>query len=287
MATSASVIIPTFDRSRLLARALRSVLAQTLPPREIIVVDDGSTDDTQQQVAAEFPQVSYFFQQNLGVSAARNRGLAEASSDWIAFLDSDDEWLPTKLERQMAALAVEPTLRLCHTDEIWIRGGRRVNPRRRHAKPGGWVFRHCLPLCALSPSSVVIHRSVFEEVGNFDEALPACEDYDLWLRITARMPVLLVEEALVMKYGGHEDQLSRRFPAMDRFRIEALEKILRWPDLAAEDRAAAQITLREKMEIYLGGLRKRGRGEEVALYEGKLRQLAEAREAETPPGGRS
>ena len=270
---SVSVIIPTFDRSARLKRALYSVLAQSQPPAEVWVVDDGSGDDTCSVVRTEFPEVQYLYQENQGVSAARNAGLAQATGDWIAFLDSDDEWLPDKLARQVAALAEQSQYRVCHTDELWIRKGRRVNPRRRHAKPTGWVFQHCLPLCALSPSSILIHRSVFEEVGVFDEALPVCEDYDLWLRISSRFPVLLVDEPLLKKYGGHEDQLSRRYWGMDRFRIQALEKAVATLPLSPEDLQAARAMLRQKIEIYLIGLRKRDKVEEIEAYEGKLRAL--------------
>ncbi|MCH9647358.1 MAG: glycosyltransferase [Deltaproteobacteria bacterium] len=283
-----SVIIPTFNRCVWLARAVRSVLAQSRPAAEILVVDDGSTDDTRSVVESEFPSVRYLRQENLGVSAARNRGLAAATGNWLAFLDSDDEWLPEKLSRQLAALEREGSYRICHTDEIWIRNGRRVNPRRRHAKPTGWVFQQCLPLCALSPSAVMLHRSVVQEVGGFDESLPVCEDYDLWLRVTSRFPVLLVEEPLVVKYGGHEDQLSRRFWGMDRFRIVALEKALGDDNLSPGDRQAAQEMLCNKIEVYLGGLRKRGREDEIELYEEKLRRHSDRphsqpSEPERPP----
>jgi glycosyltransferase involved in cell wall biosynthesis len=265
-----SVVVPTFDRAEVLPRALESVRAQTLPPAEVIVVDDGSTDSTVELIAERFPEARILHQENLGVSAARNRGIEASTGEWIALLDSDDEWRPEKLDRQLAALRVHSELRICHTDEIWIRRGRRVNPRQIHAKHGGWIFEHCLPLCAMSPSSIIIHRSVFEEVGLFDESLPACEDYDLWLRICSRMPVLLLDEPLVVKYGGHVDQLSSRIWGLDRFRIQALEKILREDHLSRDDRAAALEMLLEKILIYLAGARKRGRVEEAAEYEARL-----------------
>lgn len=176
----------------------------------------------------------------------------------MAFLDSDDEWLPRKLERQCAALARAPQYRICHTDEIWIRRGRRVNPRRKHAKPGGEIFLHCLPHCVISPSSVVIHRSLIEQTGGFDEHLPACEDYDLWLRICALHSVLYIPEAQLVKYGGHEDQLSRRYWGMDRFRIRALEKLLDTDSLTLKYRVATLHMLLQKIEILCNGARKRG-----------------------------
>lgn len=288
---SISVVIPTHQRADLLlGRALPSVLAQSRAPSEVIVVDDGSTDGTAGRVAAAHPPGSsppvrlLRLEKRRGPSAARNLGIAAARGEWIAFLDSDDEWRPLKLERQLAALARQPQARICHSDETWIRGGRRVNPRRRHAKAGGWIFRRCLPLCVISPSAVVIHRSVFDDVGLFDEELPACEDYDLWLRITPRFPVLFVAEPLVVKHGGHPDQLSRTVPALDRYRIRALEKALADPALSAGDRAAVRSALLAKLDVYLAGARKRGREPEVARCKA-LRARLEGGSA-TGDGGR-
>ena len=260
---SVSVVIPTFDRVALLPRALESVRDQTRPADEVVVIDDGSRDGTGEMVRCEFPEVRYLSRRQGGVSAARNQGIVAVRGQWIALLDSDDAWRPQKLERQLAALAAAPDHLVCHTDEIWIRDGRRVNPRLRHAKRGGRIFRDCLPLCAISPSSAVIHRSVFAEVGLFDEELPACEDYDLWLRITARYPVLLVDESLVEKYGGHADQLSRTVAGLDRYRIRALVKILEEGCLGSDEHAAAVATLVEKSRIWADGADARGRHEEA------------------------
>ncbi len=221
-----SVIIPTWNRASRLASALQSVFAQRLPPAEVIVVDDGSTDDTHRLVHSQFPQIHYIYQQHNGVSSARNTGIKAATGDWIALLDSDDRWLPEKLELQSESIRARPEYKICHCDEIWIRNGKRVNPMKKHAKRGGNIFRHCLPLCVISPSAVMIQRDLLTEIGLFDERLPACEDYDLWLRISALHPVLYVDKPLIIKDGGHSDQLSRHYWGMDRFRIQALEKIL-------------------------------------------------------------
>lgn len=265
-----SVIIPTYQRAHWLPRAIQSVLTQRLQPRELIIVDDGSTDGTGRLVRERFPQVHYLYQPNRGVSAARNLGAQHAQGEWLAWLDSDDEWLSAKLLRQCQALSKAPGYRLCHCDELWIRDGRRVNPMRKHAKHGGYIFRYCLPLCVISPSAAVVHRSLFEELGGFDEELPACEDYDLWLRVCAREPVLLVAEPLLVKYGGHADQLSRRFFGMDRFRIRALEKILADDGLGEADRTAVWQTLQEKIQVYAQGAEKRGRIEEAERYRDRL-----------------
>jgi glycosyltransferase involved in cell wall biosynthesis len=273
-AHSISVIIPTYNRSASLERALHSVQSQSRPAEEIIVVDDGSEDGTGLMLARHHPEVRVLTQKNSGVSSARNNGIRKARGEWIALLDSDDEWLPGKLAIQMRTLAAQPGIRLCHTDEIWIRNGRRANQMKKHAKRGGWIFQHSLPLCAISPSSVVIHRSLFDEVGLFDESLPACEDYDLWLRICAREPVSFVETPQIVKYGGHEDQLSRRHWGMDRFRVKALQKILGEGILNAEDSAAASAMLRRKSEILAQGAAKRGRTEEAAGYRASAARYA-------------
>lgn len=254
-----SAIIPSYNRVNLLSRAIQSVVEQTVCPSEIIVIDDGSTDHTETMIATDFPTVIYHKQSQQGVSAARNKGIQLAQFPWLAFLDSDDAWLPEKLARQQQAIAQNASMKLCHSDEIWIRNGQRVNPHRKHQKRGGWIFQHCLPLCAISPSSVLIHQSIFDSVGLFDENLPACEDYELWLRITHQFPVLYVDQPLLIKYGGHDDQLSRKHWGMDRFRITALDNLLQNYQLEADDRKAACQTLITKLQIYLNGARKRGK----------------------------
>ena len=251
-----SVIIPGYNRAHLLPRCLDSVLAQVFKPLEVIVVDDGSTDSTRSLLQDSYPGIRLITQENKGVSAARNAGINAATGDWLAFLDSDDTWFPAKLGRQVQAVEASPGSNIVHTDEIWIRNGVRVNPQRKHRKYGGSIFKHCLPLCVISPSSVMIHRRVFDRVGLFDESLPVCEDYDLWLRISARMPVLFIREPLITKYGGHADQLSSRYRGMDRYRIRSIDRILNEVDLEPSDRSAAITTMTGKISIYLNGARK-------------------------------
>jgi len=265
-----SVIIPTWNRSSYLARALESVFAQSVLPHEVIVVDDGSTDNSSEIIKLNFRDVRYLYQENRGVSSARNTGILAARGDWIALLDSDDRWEPHKLERQQRALQANPDAKMCHSNETWIRNGKRVNPMNKHAKRGGLIFQHCLPLCAISPSAAVIKRELFDEIGLFDEALPACEDYDLWLRICATHPVLYLDEPLLLKYGGHADQLSRRHWGMDRFRIHALEKILGTGTLKAEDHAAALAMLQKKIGILIQGADKRNNTGLANRYREKL-----------------
>ena len=277
-----SVIIPTWNRAAHLANALQSVFAQTLPAAEVIVVDDGSSDDTRRLVRSQFPDARYIYQQNRGVSSARNTGIQAASGDWIALLDSDDHWFPDKLAQQCEQLHARPEYKICHSDEIWIRNGRRVNPGKKHAKYGGHIFRQCLPLCAISPSAVMIQRDLIDEVGLFDERLPACEDYDLWLRICARHPVLYIDTPLITKEGGHSDQLSRHYWGMDRFRIHALENILASGTLESADHAAALATLLEKLAIVTRGAIKHGNHELASRYREKQQRYRQ--QTSLPPG---
>ena len=254
-----SVIIPVYNRRELVGRAIRSALAQQNAEYEVIVVDDASTDGTPEAVRAQFGAAVdlVIMERNGGVSSARNRGLEQARGEWIALLDSDDEWLPGKLARQAAALD-ESGLLVCHTNEIWIRNGVRVNPHKHHRKYGGDIFCRALPRCLMSPSSIAIHREVFAAIGPFDEKLPACEDYELWLRIACGYEVEYLGEQLIRKYGGHDDQLSQAHYAMDRFRVYALDKLLRkLPELSSDRREAAQAMLVHKARIVEKGATKR------------------------------
>ena len=261
-----SVIIPTYNRGWVLREAIDSVLAQDFRDFELIVVDDGSTDNTGQILDSYHQDLMGIRQPNTGVSAARNRGIAAAAGQLLAFLDSDDLWLPRKLSSQVNFFNSNPDAVINQTEEIWIRNGVRVNPKTRHHKLSGMIFEPSLALCLVSPSAVMMKRTLFDEVGLFDEDLPACEDYDLWLRVSWRYPVHLIETPLIIKRGGHADQLSKA-PGLDKFRIQALKKVIESGQLEQASYRAAVRTLQEKCTIVAGGCRKRGKDAEALYYE--------------------
>ena len=259
-----SVIIPTFNRAYCVAESIRSVLAQS--ELEIIVVNDGSTDETVKELAS-FPTIQVInLAENHGVSYARNKGLEQARGSLICFLDSDDLWEEGKVKAQVQWMQDHPECKAVYTDELWVRNGVRVNPMNKHQKFSGDIFRQCLPLCIVSPSSVMLRKSVLDEVGGFDELMSVCEDYDLWLRIAVRYPFKFLREKLIVKRGGHEDQLSRKYWGMDRWRIYALDKLLRGDDLNMQQREWVTEMLIKKSSILIQGFEKRGKTEEARVY---------------------
>lgn len=267
-----SVIIPTYNRGWIIKEAVDSVLSQDFLGFEIIVVDDGSTDNTQDILSAYKNDIKVLKHNNQGVSAARNRGIALASGRFIAFLDSDDLWMPNKLSMQVDFLNINKEALICQTEEIWIRKNVRVNQKKRHKKLSGMIFEPSLCLCMVSPSAVMIKRELFEAVGLFDESLPACEDYDLWLRISSGYPVYLIDTPLTIKRGGHDDQLSQA-PGLDKYRIQAIKKIIESNMLSTKQYRTAVKILKEKCYIYANGCLKRNREDEALLYTNLAKQF--------------
>jgi glycosyltransferase involved in cell wall biosynthesis len=230
-------------------------------------VDDGSTDDTQAVLAPLQSRIKIISHpENLGVSAARNTGIRATAAPLIAFLDSDDYWLPEKLAGQVRFFREHPDAVACQTEERWIRQGLRANPKKKHLKRSGDIFEPSLKLCLVSPSAAMVKRSLLEEVGLFDEALPVCEDYDLWLRISCRYPIHLIEQTLVVKEGGSPDQLSGNFRGMDRYRIRAMLKLIQSGRLNERQLPLVMKELAEKCAIYGKGCLKRGKREEGEYY---------------------
>ena len=261
-----SVIVPTYNRAHRLKEALCSVLTQTYQDFELIVVDDGSIDDTSKMMQT-FPSIKYLtLKENYGVSIARNIGIAYAKGKYICFLDSDDLWNENKLQIQFYWMEGNTECQVCYTDEIWIRNGVRVNQMNIHRKYSGDIYLHCLPLCIVSPSSAMLRIGLFDEVGNFDESLPACEDYDLWLRISMIYKFELINEPLIIKKGGHADQLSKQYWGMDRFRVVALKKLLDSSSLEGERLRMTRSELVKKCSVLIKGFLKRGKKEEELHY---------------------
>jgi glycosyltransferase involved in cell wall biosynthesis len=267
-----SAIIPTYNRAEFLREAIQSVLNQDYFSQdakvckwELLVVDDGSTDNTKDVVDAFGPSVRYHYLEHKGVSTARNLGLEMTRGEFVAFLDSDDLWKKEKLSTQMKFMQSHPEAMVCCTEEIWTRRGVLVNPKKRHKKSSGWVFDKFLPLCLLSLSSALFRRQLFSKIGNFDEHLPACEDYDLALRLAQKYPVHFLPEPLIIKRGGHSDQLSKKYWGMDRFRVRALEKALQL-DLSPQQRELANQELEKKCQVLIGGFLKRKNQAEVDRY---------------------
>ncbi len=264
-----SVVIPTFNRAKKVRRAIESVKNQTFKADEIIVVDDGSTDETL-KILEKIKDIKVIYQQNLGVSEARNRGIKEAKGEWIAFLDSDDWWFEDKLLKQIKFHKENPDILISQTDEIWIKNGIQINKAKRFRKKlQGYIFKPSLNMCHISPSAVMIHRKVFEDVGVFDPSLPACEDYDLWLRISKKYFIGLIDEPLIAKTGGHEDQLSMKYWGMDRFRIKAMLKHINDPKV--KDLVKKEIE--KKCKILINGAKKRGNIEIEKEYSNLLKQI--------------
>jgi len=267
-----SVIVPTYNRASWLEETLRSVVSQTFKDFELIVVDDGSTDNTS-QIMQSFPDAQYFSMgKNSGVSKARNLGLDYAKGEFICFLDSDDLWDERKLEVQLHWMKNNIDSQVCYTNEIWIRNGVRVNPMNKHRKYTGDIFRYCLALCIVSPSSVMLRKELFDKVGNFDESLPACEDYDLWLRIAVKYAFHFIEEPLIIKRGGHADQLSRKYWGMDRFRVSALKKLLEENSLDKEKLQLTRAALVKKCSVLIKGFAKRGQKKDEFFYRELINQ---------------
>jgi glycosyltransferase involved in cell wall biosynthesis len=270
-----SVIIPTYNRAHLLERALLSVLNQTVCDFECIVVDDGSTDGTGNLPLITNPdtRIRYLrLPENRGVSAARNAGVNATSAPLLAFLDSDDEWLPVKLEKQFRWLEKNPDFKIVQTREFWIRKGKRVNPPKTHEKFQGDLFCASIERCMITPSSVLMTRALLHECGPWNESLPACEDYDLWLKITSLYPIGLVDEYLLTRYGGHADQLSATTPVLDRFRIASLAYVLSRGQLSESQREIVRKNLLKRAGILSRGYLKHKNRMEYERYCDLIRQ---------------
>ena len=266
-----SVVIPTLNRINTLERALDSVINQTYKPAEIIVVDNGSSDGTLKFLREQYPKITTLTENKVGVSSARNKGIKKSINQWIALLDSDDAWHPRKLEVQTSMLdSALKEYSLIHTDEVWFRNNKHINQMKKHKKQGGYIFERCLSLCCISPSSVLFKKNILDKVGLFDESLPVCEDYDMWLKICSSEEVLFAQDKLTYKYGGHKDQLSKSYWGMDRFRIKSIENIIKNFDLTNKQKKQAKKELIKKLKIIINGAFKRNNLSIVNEFSTKL-----------------
>ena len=263
-----SVIIPVYNRINFLNRSISSVLNQSHKHLELIIIDDFS-DENIKVLLEEYndSRIKYIRnKENKGVSYSRNIGIKNSKYNLIAFLDSDDEWLSDKLNKQIFFLNNNQNINLVHTEEIWIRNNKRFNQKKRHKKSGGDIFISSLELCLISPSSVMIKKNIFEKYGLFDESLPVCEDYDMWLRITAFEKIGFIENSLIKKYGGHSDQLSKKYNAMDKFRVLSMLKLYQNKNLDSDKKEAMKNMIIKKSNILLQGALKRNKIKDAEIY---------------------
>jgi len=264
-----TVIIPTHNREKLLAKTLESVLNQTVEVDEIIIIDDGSTDDTKALILQyDNNIIKYINQKNNGVSSARNHGIRLASNKWLCFLDSDDIWETNKLEKQIQFHNENKHILFSHTDELWMFNQKIINQKKHQLKPSGFCFLENIPNTLIGASTVMIHKKVLEDVGYFDEELKACEDYDLWLRILRKYEIGLINQKLIIKVAGHEEQLSFTTKLMDTYRIKALQKHL---DSDYKDILLTEII--KKCDILIKGAIKHN-NEQIRDYYSQLKMLS-------------
>jgi glycosyltransferase involved in cell wall biosynthesis len=220
-----SVVIPAYNAGAFLPAALASALSQSVSPLEVIVVDDGSTDDTPDIVRRAGPSVRYLRHDRRGVAEARNRGIRESAGDWVALLDADDVWQPTKLARQLDALGRTPGASACHTAFAVVDGqGRKLSVVRRGPEPPtaeGLLMRGNR---IGTPSTVICDRGVLLEAGGFDPSLSQCADWDLWIRLATRTTFAYVDEPQVA-WRRHEGNMSRDVELLERDSVRVIEKL--------------------------------------------------------------
>ncbi len=272
------VVIPAFNREEMLMRAIKSVLDQTYPDFRLVVVDDASTVDMDEpKHFVQSPGHDWLtLDRNSGPARARNVGADFCQWDWVCFLDSDDEWHPEKLERQVAWHQQNPEVRISQVKEKWVRNGREIKRPAHWKQKEGDLFSESVQRCSIGPSCVMIRHDLWSESGGFNEFYRACEDYELWLRICASDPIGLVDgDFLAVKNAGHGDQLSEIIPALDRYRVLALLELLVKDDLSDPQRDWAVQGVVNKGMIMAKGAAKRGKQKEVEFFQTAVGQIEE------------
>lgn len=255
------VIIPTHNRAHTLTRAISSVFNQSYKQFQIYLIDDASSDESFEIIKPYLSDPRFHYHKldvNVGVSEARNTGVQLGQSTYISFLDSDDEWHREKLQTQIEFMNENKECHFLHSEEIWIRNGVRVNPKLKHSKVSEDIFNRSLHHCLISPSTVLMKRQLFLDCGGFDPSMVVCEDYDLWLKILMIHEIGFIASPLINKYGGHADQLSHKFVAMDYWRIKALIKLLQNSKLNETQKINVLEMIKSKSKLLLLNFKKYG-----------------------------
>lgn len=250
---SVSVIIPSYNAGRWIKSTIDSALAQTYSNIEIIVVDDGSTDESVSIISENFPEVKLITQTNQGVAAARNKGIENSSGEWIAFLDADDIWLPNKIRDQFELLATDPEAKMAYSAwHVWPSQTPSPDPEllcdlqniRENTDefrgPSGWIYPELLEDCYVWTSTVLAKRTLFGQIGNFDATLKIGEDYDLWLRASQSTKILRVAKPLAL-YRIHPTSLTKSTPLENYQAIVINRAIEKWGYRSADGRVASKV----------------------------------------------
>ncbi len=253
-----SVIIPTFNSAQFLTAAVDSVLAQTFKDFEIIVVDDGSVDNTEEVLKKYGDSIRYIKQKNQGVSIARNNGINLSNAKYVSFLDADDTWLPLKLERQMKALASQPEYRLCFTNFIPVDADMKPFDKFR-LYPQGTALEDLLLRGNLIGSicTVVCERTLFDEIGGFDPEFSQCADWDMWVRLATKTEFLFVDEKLVT-YRHHNTNMSRNARLLEDDSTRVLEKGFAMTDTPIELKKKRKESLARNYMVLAGSYYRAG-----------------------------